>query len=367
MKTPTAPQPGYPVTANWGREVADSLRRMRLQAGPGIRLSQTPEGTTITAPPPPPREEPDLPMPFDVQATISSGSAALRIYIVNKDEIVTRNGHAVPAEAGIVGEGWEALDSVSASGIVFVWLTLDAVSSATGPWYAGQADVEWSLATGAALPSLDAAAERQQTPTLIAVIVDGVVNQVRHGCVATFYDAPDSETPEPLMMSLGHSGNGAGQLFGFDSQSGKKLKADLVAATLRDFVLRFGLSDGTTRIVYCDGEEVADYVFPQDTETMWDVYYNATSKKLVQYKAKWDVENREFVKDTESAPSEIVEIPSPDGLQDETWIWGRVAYDSTYNKFVQYKLIWDSATRTFSESETATDIIALDSHSSQHI
>ncbi|MDD4059184.1 MAG: hypothetical protein PHW08_00600 [Kiritimatiellae bacterium] len=51
MKTPTAPQPGYPVTANWGREVCDALRRMRLQAGPGIRLSQTPEGTTITAAP----------------------------------------------------------------------------------------------------------------------------------------------------------------------------------------------------------------------------------------------------------------------------------------------------------------------------
>lgn len=50
MKTPTAPQPGYPVTANWGREVCDALRRMRLQAGPGIRLSQTPEGTTISAP-----------------------------------------------------------------------------------------------------------------------------------------------------------------------------------------------------------------------------------------------------------------------------------------------------------------------------
>ena len=50
MKTPTAPQPGYPVTANLGREVCDALRRMRLQAGPGIRLSQTPEGTTISAP-----------------------------------------------------------------------------------------------------------------------------------------------------------------------------------------------------------------------------------------------------------------------------------------------------------------------------
>lgn len=55
------------------------------------------------------------------------------------------------------------------------------------------------------------------------------------------------------------------------------------------------------------------------------------------------------------------------GLPDGTEIWGRVAYDQTDNKFVQYKLIWDAATRTFSESETATDIISAESHASQHI
>ena len=67
------------------------------------------------------------------------------------------------------------------------------------------------------------------------------------------------------------------------------------------------------------------------------------------------------------------DLPLPDdmpwpygGLPDGTEIWGRVEYDTTNNKFVQYKLIWDAATRTFSESETATDIIACDSHASQH-
>lgn len=43
-----APQQGFPVTADWGREVADSLRRMRLQAGPGLKLAKTPEGQTIS-------------------------------------------------------------------------------------------------------------------------------------------------------------------------------------------------------------------------------------------------------------------------------------------------------------------------------
>ncbi|MCK9571523.1 hypothetical protein M0R72_21415 [Candidatus Pacearchaeota archaeon] len=59
--------------------------------------------------------------------------------------------------------------------------------------------------------------------------------------------------------------------------------------------------------------------------------------------------------------------PGGSGIPDETEIWGRVAYDTTNNKFVQYKLIWSAATRTFTESATATDIIALDSHSSQHL
>jgi hypothetical protein len=58
--------------------------------------------------------------------------------------------------------------------------------------------------------------------------------------------------------------------------------------------------------------------------------------------------------------------PGGSGIPDETEIWGRVAYDTTNDKFVQYKLIWSVATRTFTESETATDITELASHASQH-
>lgn len=57
----------------------------------------------------------------------------------------------------------------------------------------------------------------------------------------------------------------------------------------------------------------------------------------------------------------------PDQFPDGTEIWGAVEYDQTYNKFVQFKLVWSAATRTFAKSATATDIIALDSHASQHI
>lgn len=77
MKTPTAPQSGAPVTANWGREVCDALRRMRLQAGPGIRLSQTPEGTTISAAPAEPtRQDVVAPDPACLAVVVSGDGAA---------------------------------------------------------------------------------------------------------------------------------------------------------------------------------------------------------------------------------------------------------------------------------------------------
>lgn len=164
--------------------------------------------------------------------------------------------------------------------------------------------------------------------------------------------------------------SGLQQLHGFDALDGKKTVAQLQAATLRDFVLRFDQPGGVAMVAYADGESVAGYVLPQDTVTKWDVYYVTATRKLVQYQAKWDVATRSWVKDEVTAPVEIAEIPTvpaADGLPDGTWIWGRVAYDATYNKFVQYKLVWSAATRTFTESATAEDIIALDSHASQHI
>lgn len=47
---PKAPQRGFPVTADWGRSIVDALRRMRLRAGPGVKITQTPEGTTVSCP-----------------------------------------------------------------------------------------------------------------------------------------------------------------------------------------------------------------------------------------------------------------------------------------------------------------------------
>ncbi len=45
------PAKGDRITADWAREVVRAIRSLRLQQGPGIRLSRTPEGTTISAAP----------------------------------------------------------------------------------------------------------------------------------------------------------------------------------------------------------------------------------------------------------------------------------------------------------------------------
>ena len=42
------PNRGDRITADWAREIVRALRSMRLFPGPGIRLSQTPDGTTLS-------------------------------------------------------------------------------------------------------------------------------------------------------------------------------------------------------------------------------------------------------------------------------------------------------------------------------
>ena len=42
-------RPGDVITADWLNQLAAEVQRLRLSAGPGLRLSQTPSGTTISA------------------------------------------------------------------------------------------------------------------------------------------------------------------------------------------------------------------------------------------------------------------------------------------------------------------------------
>ncbi|MFA5380207.1 MAG: hypothetical protein WC455_30880 [Dehalococcoidia bacterium] len=257
------------------------------------------------------------PQPFDVRTAIDGSSMAVFVYVpAAEDQAVTRNGHPV-ASATAITAGWYALETVSASGTRYVWAIVTQASGGDEAWFAGEEGAEWSIAAGSSMPSLTVLARRQQTPVLIAVIVNGVVAQIRHGRLDTFYAAPDSENATPENKSLSHSVDGKGvlQIEGFDSLSARKSIEDIVGATIRDFILRFDLPSGTAGVAYADGEVVAGYILPQDTE-----------------------------------------------------IWGRVAYDTTYNKFVQYKDAWDVETRTFIEipEQTPVDIIELESHSSQH-
>ncbi len=52
------PAKGDDITADWARELVKAVRSLRLHAGPGIRLTRTPDGTTISAPAAPSAEAP---------------------------------------------------------------------------------------------------------------------------------------------------------------------------------------------------------------------------------------------------------------------------------------------------------------------
>lgn len=52
------PASGDDITADWARELVKAVRSLRLSSGPGIRLTRTPDGTTISAPAAPSAEAP---------------------------------------------------------------------------------------------------------------------------------------------------------------------------------------------------------------------------------------------------------------------------------------------------------------------
>lgn len=57
-----------------------------------------------------------------------------------------------------------------------------------------------------------------------------------------------------------------------------------------------------------------------------------------------------------------------EGLPDGAWTWGRVEYDKTNHKLIQFKDVWSAADGKFVESATATNVVngQAESHSSQH-
>lgn len=71
------PAKGDRITADWARELVRAVRSLRLIAGPGLRLTRTPEGTTVSATAAEGRSAtPASPAEVDVGTVVSSNSAA---------------------------------------------------------------------------------------------------------------------------------------------------------------------------------------------------------------------------------------------------------------------------------------------------
>ena len=107
---------------------------------------------------------------------------------------------------------------------------------------------------------------------------------------------------------------------------------------------------------------------PDGTVVKWDVIEASPSpggqptRKLVQYQATWDAENGVFVKDTDTEPTLVYQLPPP-AMSPQ---WGRVFYDDYAHEYYQYEYTWDAETSTWKQAETKTVIVTLESHASQH-
>ena len=108
---------------------------------------------------------------------------------------------------------------------------------------------------------------------------------------------------------------------------------------------------------------------PDGTIVKWDVVEASpaseggkSTRKLVQFQAMWDSENGVFVKDEESAPTFVYQLPPPPMSPQ----WGRVFYDEETHQLYQYEYTWDAETSTWKQADEKTIIVTLESHSSQH-
>lgn len=106
------PAPGAPVTADWARRIARSMRSMRLSGGPGVRVSTTPSGTTVSAtaarhPSADPNARPRY--PFELGIT-EKPNGDLRLSLWTTGLKVCVNGvEADLANQSQIGNGWATI------------------------------------------------------------------------------------------------------------------------------------------------------------------------------------------------------------------------------------------------------------------
>lgn len=233
------PQKGDRLTADWARGLVRALRRCRVTAGHGLRLTETPNGAVISlAQPLSPGRRPDQrPRPFDLRRV----ATGLAVYMPTW----YRNGLLVPPAAGLTDDpdmpGWLLVPSSSG-----------ALTSAADVYAylqpAAGADKAWPITAAAELHIGLADNARDGRGLRIASIpaAGAEVVQLHRGPVVDAFGAGDAQVHTPWWsggadvalptLSIDAAAGGGHGLYDFEAPVGASAMDDYDLLAIRRVV-----------------------------------------------------------------------------------------------------------------------------------
>lgn len=270
------------MTADWGREVCDALARLRPSVGPGLKMSQTPQGTVYSLAERSERRTEATPMPFDIRTVASGETISLEAWMpADTTTVVRRNGYYVAPPSTLSGgtEGWITFwTGLSPESTYYVIRRIQAIGGGLAAWPPNVGN-EWILdvvenPSAAAPPEI-------MTDELIAVCVDGKVAQITRGAFSTYAYPPD-EIMEPAKgsKSLQYFDNGEIGFYGFRDPATISA-ADGIASVVCDLTLRHqGNVEDSTLVNYMSFQDLVDYIigamppYPEQDLDPYDLFVN---------------------------------------------------------------------------------------------
>lgn len=204
------PTVNTPLSSSWARDVTRALNRLHISGGRGVLVGQDAHGVNISLAPANPVPVIERPMPFDVRMHYDATENAwlLQAWLpADQTMLVARNGvSAINDEfAEHVEDGWVDVATFGEAPTGILLVTVDIQSTPVDE----SVEYSWRFVVGAPeetgidwldYPATNRFAEviirRNDTPTLVAVVVGTAVVQYHRGAISTFgmdVDSLDSD------------------------------------------------------------------------------------------------------------------------------------------------------------------------------
>lgn len=177
------PKSGDIVRAGWAADVAHALRSQRVAAGPGLRVSATPAGTTISLAARAAENEYQAPVAYELRWRLNETTqdVELACYIGSPDSIYLRNGIAVPLVAIVDPDGWCTIAGSSTSGNHYI------IASAHGCIFGSEGGTYYDVTASAVYPPASGGRAEHDQAVLVGRVVDGHIMQMHTGVISTSY------------------------------------------------------------------------------------------------------------------------------------------------------------------------------------